>query len=289
MATLRGSAVMLAIAINTLLMGVPILLLALLKPIPGLNTAVTRINVALGERWGLNNGAILRAAGVMRVTARGLERLSRDGWYLVLSNHQSWVDILILHCTLTGRISPIKFFLKRQMIWLPIVGVACWALDFPFMRRYSQEYLQQHPEKRALDLETTRRACERFSKTPSSLLNFAEGTRFTREKHERQQSPFHYLLKPKPGGFAYVIGAMGERIDHIVDATIVYPHGTPTFWSFLCGRCPDVLLYVDTLPLPRELLGGDYREDPEYRRQVRDWLGALWQAKDARIAAALAA
>ncbi len=285
MTTLRGIISGLAIVLNTIIVGVPMLLLALFKPIPFLRQPITDLLVAMADRWALNNRFILHATGAMNVRASGLEPLRTDRWYLVVSNHQSWVDILILHCTLTRRLSPIKFFMKQQLIWIPILGLACWALDFPFMKRYSREYLAAHPEKRGEDIETTRRACERVSRRPASMLNFLEGTRFTAAKHAAQQSPFRHLLKPKPGGFAFVITSLSERVQHLVDATIVYPHGVPSFWDYLCGRCPEALLDVQVIPVPAELRDGDYGEDAEYRAQVQQWLTRLWQQKDERIEA----
>jgi len=32
---------------------------------------------------------------------------------------------------------------------------------------------------------------------------------------------------------------LGGQFHSFVDVTIVYPHGAPTFWQFLCGRMPE--------------------------------------------------
>ena len=98
----------------------------------------------------------------------------------------------------------------------------------------SEAYLKKHPEMRAKDQEATRRACAKFALIPTSVTNFMEGTRFTPAKHARQQSPYRYLLKPKAGGVALALHALGDKFHSILDVTIVYPDGIPGFWSFLC-------------------------------------------------------
>src|SRR5690554_1983370 len=166
---------------------------------------------------------------------------------------------------------------------MPVIGLAWWGLDFPFMKRYSREYLIKHPEKRGDDLIATRKACEKFRYTPVSVMNFVEGTRFTQAKHDKQKSPYQHLLVPKAGGAAFVLDAMGDSIDTLVDVTIAYPAGAPTFWDFLCGRVPEIQLDISTRSIPEHLKGRDYSSDAEHRRNMKDWLGELWRAKDERL------
>jgi 1-acyl-sn-glycerol-3-phosphate acyltransferase len=231
----------------------------------------------------------------MNVTQRtewdveGTAGLDYRSWYLVNSNHQSWVDILVLQHLLNRRIPLLKFFLKQQLMWVPVMGLAWWALDFPFMRRHSEEYLKKHPEMRKQDQETTRRACEKFALIPTSVMNFLEGTRFTPAKHARQQSPYKHLLKPKAGGIALALNAMGDKFRSVLDVTIVYPDGAPTFWQFLCGRVKRIVVRVQTLPVPRELATGDYAGDPAVREAFQRWVQDLWSAKDAQIESLLTA
>jgi 1-acyl-sn-glycerol-3-phosphate acyltransferase len=135
---------------------------------------------------------------------KALQRvLEAKGHYLVLSNHQSWVDILILQKVFNRRIPFMRFFLKQQLIWVPMLGLAWWALDFPFMQRHTKSQLQKRPELAGQDIAATRKACEKFLGKPVSIMIFPEGTRFTPAKHAQQQSPFQHLLKPKSGGMAY--------------------------------------------------------------------------------------
>lgn len=271
---------------STLVHATPLLALALLKvvlPIAPVRRSLSRALVAIAESWIAFNGLLIATIGRTRIDVRGLDGLRYAGWYLVLSNHQSWVDILVLQRVFNRRIPFLKFFLKQQLIWVPVLGLAWWALDFPFMRRYSRETLERHPELRGKDVEATRRACARFSEIPVSVMNFVEGTRFTPAKHADQGSPYAHLLKPKAGGVAFVLETMGGILDALVDVTIVYPAGRPTLLELFAGRVRDVRVEVTRRQLPRELLGGDYENDAAFRARFQSWIGELWRAKDTAI------
>ena len=170
---------------------------------------------------------------------------------------------------------------------MPVLGLAWWALDFPFVKRYSRAVLQRKPHLKGKDLEITRRACRKFREIPVSIMNFAEGTRFTSAKHDRQQSPYTHLLRPRSGGIAFVLGAMGDQMTSILDVTMVYPQGTVTFWDLLCGRVQEVVVRVKEIPVT-EKLRGDYFNDEAYRGWFQEWLNRLWLEKDARITTILA-
>jgi 1-acyl-sn-glycerol-3-phosphate acyltransferase len=213
----------------------------------------------------------------------GLDGLDYRSWYMVNCNHQSWVDILVLQHLLNRRIPLLKFFLKQQLIWVPVMGLAWWALDFPFMRRHGSEYLRKHPEMRGKDQETTRKACEKFALVPTSVMNFLEGTRFTPGKHARQQSPYVHLLKPRAGGLALALDALGDKFQAILDVTIVYPDGRPTFWHFLQGRMRRVTVRARLLPVPDHLDLANYGTDSAVRAVFHTWVQELWQQKDALI------
>ena len=233
-------------------------------------------------------------SGWMRLTQRtawdvdGIDELDARGWYLVTCNHRSWVDIFVLQHLLNRRIPLLKFFLKRELIWVPVMGLAWWALDFPFMRRHSEAALLKHPEKRLEDLETTRRACAKFALVPTSVMNFVEGTRFTPAKHAQQRSHFRHLLKPRAGGLAMALTALGDRFDSLLDVTIVYPGGTPGFWQFLRGDVPRISVRAVRRPIPAGFSSADAATDPNHRRQVQRWLLELWREKDAQIETLLA-
>ncbi len=200
--------------------------------------------------------------------------------YLVIANHQSWVDILVLLQVLTGKVPFPRFFLKRELLWLPLIGPAFWGLDFPAMRRHSREYLQQHPEQRGRDLETVRKMCRRYQGRPVAIINFLEGTRFRPEKHARQESPYRHLLKPRAGGVALTFNAMEGQLRRLIDLAIAYPAGNPGFLPFLGGRVPLIRVRVRMEDLPEDLMQGDYQQDDAYRSRVQAWVHRLWERKD---------
>jgi 1-acyl-sn-glycerol-3-phosphate acyltransferase len=278
---------LLLVALNVLVHASVLLLLAAIKaliPVAAFRRWISRALVAIAEQWIAVNGVLFALVTRTRWHVDGLEGLDRGGWYLVLSNHQSWVDIPVLQKTFNRRIPFLKFFLKQQLKWVPVLGLAWWALDFPFMQRYTKQQLEAHPEWRGKDKQATRTACEKFRQSPVAVMNFVEGTRFTPAKHAQQQSPFENLLRPRAGGVAFVLEAMGDIFQSIVDVTIVYPHGKPTMIDLLADRIPEIRVHVRQLPIPQELLGGDYENDAEFRARFQEWISALWADKDESIA-----
>ena len=268
---------------------VPILLffavLKLILPFKAMRLLIDPILLRIAEAWIAGNSGWMGLTQRTQWDVQGIDGLDYRSWYLVNCNHQSWVDILVLQHLFNRRIPLLKFFLKQQLIWVPIMGLAWWALEFPFMRRHSEEFLKKHPEMRGKDQATTRKACEKFALIPTSVMNFLEGTRFTRAKHQRQKSPYKHLLKPKAGGIALALNAMGDKFQAILDVTIVYPDGTPTFTQFLSGKLRRVIVRVRTLPVPQDLAQGDYAGDAAVREAYQKWVHQLWLEKDAQIEA----
>ena len=280
---LRGAFVFAGFAINTIFWFVPVFILAVIKlavPIPSFRRWLTRVLMGIGEAWIAINSANLGTFASIDWKAQGTEGLRRDRWYLVLSNHQTWVDILVLQTVFNRRVPFLKFFIKQQLIWFPFLGIAWWALDMPFMKRYSPKYLAKNPHMKGKDLETTRRACGKFRNTPTSVINFVEGTRFSEAKRAARNVPYRHLLQPRAGGFAIAMASMGELFDAVLDVTLVYPDGPAQFWEMCCGRHVEVLVDVRERPIERWLVEGDYENDREFRRRVHSWLGDIWQEKD---------
>lgn len=278
---LRGTAAAGFIALSTVFWSSAVYLLAALRPLcseagrVALGTAMFR----MVDGWVVGVRAACNRLRVVRIDAEVAGPLRRDGCYLVICNHRSWADILVLTFAFYGCIPQFKFFTKRELIWVPFIGLALWLLDFPLLRRYSRAQLAAKPALRERDRAVVQRACNGFLERPTSVLNFVEGTRFSTAKRERQGAPYRHLLLPKSGGVAMTLAGLGDRLDGIVDATISYPGPAPSFWSFLCGRCPVVRLHAALLPPP---LAGP-TPDAE---GVRRWLAARWQCKDARLATA---
>ena len=255
----------------------------ILLPWPPLLRIINNILHWIGENWIACNSGWMRLTQKTQWDVQGLEGLNYNGWYLVVSNHQSWVDILVMQHLLNRRIPLLKFFIKRELIKVPFMGFAWWALDYPFLYRHSSEYLQKHPEQKGKDYEATRKACEKFGIIPTSVMNFLEGTRFTKSKHEKQKSEYQYLLRPKSGGLALALNVLGEKFNSLLDITIVYPDGIPGFGDFLCGRVKRITVRMRTLEIPKELLHGNYEEDPAFRDAMHQWVQNLWREKDKQI------
>jgi 1-acyl-sn-glycerol-3-phosphate acyltransferase len=278
------------IGMSTLLHVTPLFAVALIKAVLPFGAVRRPCNAVLGaiaESWVAFNSRMIDFVTRTRFVVSIDAGLSRDGHYLVLANHQSWVDIPAMQYVLNRRIPLLRFFLKQELFWVPLLGLAWWALDFPFMRRYTREKLARHPELIGKDIEATRRACERFREIPVSITNFVEGTRFTPTKRAATRSPFRNLLRPKAGGAAFVIDAMRDGLHAVLDVTIVYPAGPPGMLDLFGNRLPEVRIDVRERPIPREFFGGDYQNDAAFRQRFKAWMHAIWQEKDARIDAVL--
>jgi 1-acyl-sn-glycerol-3-phosphate acyltransferase len=236
----------------------------------------------MGSYWISVNSWNIHLTKRIRWHVTGSDTLDNHNWYLVIANHQSWVDILILQYIFNRKIPFLKFFLKKELIWVPILGLAWWALDFPFMKRYSRSLIKKKPHLKGKDIEITKRACQKFKDKPVSVMNFVEGTRFTDNKHKHQSSPYNHLLRPKSGGIAFVLAAMGDYIQNILNVTIVYPGGKKSFWQFVCGDVTDIIVSVEVLPV-YDYLTGDYFNDAGFKQSFQDSVNALWAKKDKKI------
>ena len=278
---LRGTAAAAFLVVNTLLWFVPIALVGAVRrvaPEPLRRACGGGLATAL-QGWVACAAAMARALGVVRLTVAGAHGALRpDAWYLIVCNHQSWADILALVFAFRRRTPPFKFFTKRELVWLPFIGIALWLLDFPFVRRYGRARVQADPSLREADQRAVRDACAAIRERPTSVLCFLEGTRFTPAKRAAQGSPHKMLLIPKIGGLHIVRDGLADRLSAVLDVTLHYPGRAPGFWRFLCGRSPAVTLHIRVLPPPE----GD-------REALRRWANTLWAEKDARLRAGVAA
>jgi len=257
-------------------------LLKWLLPFKATRKWLSWLLIKIAENWVAFNSWLIDIVTPTKFVVTGMESLKYEGWYLVISNHQSWVDIPVLQKIFNRRIPFLKFFLKGELIWVPFLGLAWWALDFPFMQRYSKTKLKKNPHLKGKDIEATRKACERFKFQPVSVMNFVEGTRFTRSKHERQSSPFKDLLKVKAGGIAFVLDAMGDSMKSIVDVTIVYSGDRPTLLDLFAGRIREVRVDIVEREITPDLVG-DYANDNAFRIHFHGWLNKVWQEKQQTI------
>lgn len=286
--SIKGILSILLYFFNTLILTIPLILVSFFKfvlPVRHVTVIIDKILIFIASIWISINSINTKLFCKIDWDVRGLEKLEKKQWYLVISNHQSWVDILVLQTILNQKIPMLKFFLKKELIWVPFLGLAWWALDFPFMKRYPRQKLKENPHLKSKDLQSTKKACEKFKHTPVSIINFVEGTRFTQKKKDSQKNNgFTHLLKPKAGGVAFVLGSMGDCLNKILDVTIVYPDKTPTFWEYISGRVNKIIIDFEIIPLT-DFLVGDYFNDPEYKKKIFLWVNDLWEKKDKKIKA----
>ena len=282
----RVPLIWLLVAANTVLRVSLLLLCAFFKavlPIKALQRVLERWIIALAEAWIAGNSGMIQHLTSLKINYSEDAALDAKGHYLVLSNHQSWVDILILQNVFNRRIPFMRFFLKQQLIWVPMLGLAWWALDFPFMQRHTKSQLQKRPELAGQDIAATRKACEKFLGKPVSIMIFPEGTRFTKAKHAQQQSPFQGLLKPKSGGMAYALDAMGRGLHAILDVTLCYPNGKPSLADLVADRIGQVWVDVRLRAIPEALRQGNYELDRAFRVEFQAWMNGIWLEKQQRI------
>ncbi|MEL4431705.1 acyltransferase [Shewanella mangrovisoli] len=276
--------------INTALWGTLVCLggvVKMLMPVPSARNAVTALMNRFMWAWASCNGGILYLIAKIEWDVQGLEGLNKNGWYLLISNHLSGFDIAAQTYLLRNHIPMLKFFLKKELIYVPIMGLGCWALDMPFMDRTSPAKLKKNPKLKGKDLATTRRACEKFKNMPTSIINYVEGSRFTEDKRKRQDSPYRHLLRPKAGGIAFTLSAMGEQFTNLLDVTLVYPDAPDdVLFGVMNGKVRKIVVRVRALPVP-QVDATRYFAESEYRVEFQRWLNQIWVEKDEQIDALL--
>ncbi len=252
----------------------------LLLPFKVAQVAFTRLANKQFWLWATLNLWMLNVNNDIKWQVEGGEELSLEKWYLMMSNHISWSDIVILTSVLKDKMPMSKFFLKHDLLYVPFVGLACWGLDMPFMKRHSREFLLRHPERRNDDFEAIQKSCKKFQQTPTTLVNFVEGTRASQEKLATVKTPYQHLLKPKTGGLAFALSAMGPILDGIVNVTLAYPENQESpFIDMLKGNLTSVVVHIKVHPMD-ENVNGDYFKDKAFKRRFHSWLNNEWKEKD---------
>lgn len=275
-----------AFALNLAFWGLVVTPLGIIKLLLPFNT-VHRLTGFAGKGcyrgWTFVNTALINLFNNVDWQISGAQTLDKQSWYLLISNHKSWLDIPVVSTVAHSRIPEPKFFLKDELKWLPFLGTGCWALDMPFMKRYSAAQLAKKPELKGKDIATTRASCQKFKTVPTTIINFVEGTRFTPLKQAQKRSPFQYLLPPKAGGIAFTLASMGEQFNAILDFTLLYPDNpNHVALDMLMGKLKRVVVQVEVLPVDQQVIG-DYFNDEQFRERFQLWLNQRWQHKDQLI------
>ncbi|WP_115720468.1 acyltransferase [Gallaecimonas mangrovi] len=278
------------LSLNLIFWGGSVFLLSLPKllvPIPMWRRAMTRVMEQAVRAWSLLNLGILRLGGKVHWEVKGLAGLNKQSWYMMMSNHLSWLDIIVLFGIAGGSLPLPRFFLKYELLYVPFLGLSCWAMDMPFMRRYSTAYLKKHPHKKGKDIAATGKACAKLKHHPSIMINFVEGTRFTQAKRQQRHSPYQHLLPPKAAGIAFALSAMGDQFDKVLDVTLSYPGSEGRVGrDILTGKLKHIVVDVEALDISTDIVG-DYFGDVEFKRRFQGWLNHRWQLKDKKLDAQL--
>ncbi|MEY8717257.1 acyltransferase [Francisella philomiragia] len=208
------------------------------------------------------------------------KELDKNGSYLIICNHKSWLDTFVLMMIFHKKIAFPKFFMKFQVFFIPVLGLIAWALEFPAMKRYKKEYLKKHPEKKGEDLKKTVEYCKKLSSRPTTIVNFVEGTRYTSQK--ALKSAYKNLLNPKAGGIAVILKSLSDRMVGVLNTTIVYDNPKQTLWDYMIRKTKKIKVKIDLIPIS-EVPMGDYFTSETDKEYFQVWLNKLWQTNDEYI------
>ena len=280
--TIKGIISFIILLVNTLVLAtlmIPLGIIKFLIPVRNLRISFTKLIIKIGEIWiSVNSIWVLNLLNP-NIEIKGFESLNKNEWYLTTSNHQSWADIFMVQMLTNKKIPMLKFFMKHVLIYVPVIGICWWALDMPFLKRYSKEQIEKNPKLKGRDFKEMRKSLNHYSLHPVSVFSYAEGTRFTKKKHQDQASPYINLLKPKEGGMALALSVI-PSIKFLIDITIIYESPKRSFWDYLCGRLKNIKIFVKKIKIPEEFLNGKLVEDTDQRSKFKTWINEIWEEKD---------
>ena len=282
----RAALVLAYITCNLTFWIIPVLVLVVFKwllPISSVRMGIYKVMAWIYRAAVQMDDWILFRVLKIQLDLTGIDQTYTGDFYLALCNHQSWSDIFILQHLLNRKTPIIKFLVKRELMYLPVVGLICWAYDFPLLNRGNQTIKSPDKSFRMNDSKTLSKSLARFLLSSATIMNFAEGTRFSPLKAKRQKSPYRYLLKPKAGGLIAIYKMMGQELAAVLDFTVVYDSPRPTFWRFIGGKIPRVKVHLDTI-LSEELKENfgmpESNFDPDC---VAEWINQRWEQKNRKI------
>lgn len=270
----------------TAVVATSIFVLGIIKFLIPLKWFVTFINFfinAIWRSWAICNLFAINLTNPVDWQIDSPHKYDKKSWYLLICNHVSWVDIMVLTQVALNTLPSPKFFLKNELKYTPFIGMAAWAMDMPFMKRYSRSYLEKHPEKKGQDIESTKKSCEKFVDIPTTIINFVEGTRVTPQKQRQTKSPFKHLLSPRAGGIAFTLAAMGHLFSGVLNVTLNYPDNNNPTTAILLGKLRRVQINIELLEVNDDIVG-DYFNDSSFKSRFQNWLNDIWLEKDKLLA-----
>jgi len=271
--------------LNTFLLAfimIPLGVIKFVVPFRKFRASLTKFIIKIGEIWISVNSLWVIGFHKPNIEVNGVKNFDKESWYLATSNHQSAADIFLVQRLTNRKIPILKFFIKYVLAYVPIIGLCWWALDMPFLRRYTKEDIRKNPYLKGRDYKKMRKSLEHYSLQPVSIFSYAEGTRFTEMKHTKQKSPYKNLLKPKEGGLAIALSNV-PKIKYLIDFTFIYDSERKGFWYYLCGRMKNIKIFIHKIEIPSKFINENLATNDSLRSDFKIWLNGVWSDKDQLI------
>lgn len=141
------------------------------------------------SRWGLS---FLSFVSGVRLTVEGRENLDKKQQYIILANHKSAIDILVL-----ARILPLhfKFFASSRFFYIPFFG---WGMALA-------GYIPVNRTSRVKSYKAVQKGINMLSRSQASLLIFPEGTRIEEDNIKRFKQGFLHIATKSQQPFLPVV------------------------------------------------------------------------------------
>ncbi len=156
--------------------------------------------------------------------------------------------------------------------WSGVVGVGLSVHE-----ALHQGLLGEAPEKKGKDLETTRKTCAKFRANPVGIFNLPKALGLRRANMPSRSRRFATLLKPKAGGIAFVLDAMGEQLKSLVNVTIHYPGGRPGYGTCSAARCRTWWCSLKRCRFQPSSSAGIMSRMRSIGWRSRGWINQLWE------------
>ena len=208
--------------------------------------------------------------------------ISTKSWYIGMSNHMSWADIFVLLFIGNYKLPLLKFFMKKELKWIPIIYLVHKTIDMPFLNRHKQGEVHSDPNLKARNFENARDAAKKFTRYPTTAFSFVEGTRFTETKKKIQLSPYDDLLKPKIGALVTALSGM-PMVEDLIDFTIIYKTSKRSAWNFACGEMREAKIIIRSYKIPEFIRESDDVASVKHRNQFRLFINNIWLEKQKLI------
>lgn len=224
---------------------------------------------AIYHRWCLNNNLLFDLFLPTQWLVQGQGVLDKHRDYIVVLNHRSWLDILVIMKVFVPKLPIVKFFLKKSLVFLPFLGQVCWALDYPFINRQGK-HQQDKTDQVLKQLSSIEKGL------PMAMVIFPEGTRF---RSQKPGGTLQNCLPPRCLGLAKLLQATADRQPLLLDVTLHY--SSSNLLAFFTGTLEKITVDYQVSELDPSWYG-DYAKDRAFRQVFKDKVNTLWQQKDQR-------